>query len=157
MTALPRLGVIADTHGLLRPEAERCLNGVTHIVHAGDIGAPDVLTRLRRIAPVTAIKGNIDTHPWAASLRDTETVTIEGRTFHVLHNVKELKINPAERGIDVVISGHTHRVEIKTIDGVLYLNPGGAGRRRFSLPVTLATLEWGHESGLRPVVHQLDG
>lgn len=149
-----RIGVISDTHGLLRPEAEQGLAGVTHIVHAGDIGRPEVIVRLQQIAPVTAIRGNIDTGDWAECYPATETVRIGGRSFYVLHDVHELRIDPLSSGIDVVISGHSHRPRIEAIDGVLYLNPGSAGPRRFNLPIALAILELNQE-GLRPTIHHL--
>ena len=149
-----RIGVISDTHGLLRPEAERCLAGATHIIHAGDIGRPEVIAGLSRIAPVIAIKGNVDTADWAASYPDTATVKLGGRVIHVLHDVHELKLDLKSSGIDVVISGHSHRPGIEIVDSVLFLNPGSAGPRRFSLPITVATLEL-TGSGIRPVIHQL--
>jgi putative phosphoesterase len=149
-----RIGIISDTHGLLRPEAERWLAGVAHIIHAGDIGQADVLVGLRRIAPVTAIRGNIDNGDWAEDYPDTQMVRLGERSFYVLHDLQELPIDPAVCGIDVVVSGHSHRPRIETIDGVLYLNPGSAGPRRFKLPITLATLEL-TASGLRAVMHDL--
>jgi putative phosphoesterase len=149
-----RIGIVSDTHGLLRPEAEQELAGVAHIIHAGDIGRADVLVRLRRIAPVTAIRGNIDTGDWAKHYPDTEMVRLGERSFYVLHDLGELQIDPAACGIDVVVSGHSHRPRIQTIDGVLYINPGSAGPRRFKLPITVATLEL-TASGLRPVIHDL--
>jgi putative phosphoesterase len=136
-----RIGVISDTHGLLMPGAERCLAGVDHIIHGGDIGRPEIIDALRRIAPVTAIRGNVDTGDWAAGFPDTAQVSLGGRTIHILHDLKTLQLDPVARGIDVVISGHSHRPDINTVDGVLYLNPGSAGRRRFKLPITLAMLE----------------
>ena len=150
-----RIGVISDTHGLLRPEAEQRLAGVEHIIHAGDIGRPEVIAGLRRIAPVIAIKGNVDTADWATRYPATRTVKLGGRSIHILHDIHELKLDPASRGIDVVISGHSHRPGIETIDRVLYLNPGSAGPRRFSLPITLATLEL-TRSGIQPVIHDLE-
>jgi hypothetical protein len=149
-----RIGVISDTHGLLRPEAEQCLAGVAHIIHAGDIGRPEVIAGLRRIAPVMAIKGNVDTADWAARYPDTRTIKLGGRVIYVLHDVHELKLDPVSDGIDVVISGHSHRPGTETVDGVLYLNPGSAGPRRFSLPITVAILEV-TSSGIRPGIHQL--
>ncbi len=149
--------MIADTHGLLRPEAEHCLAGVSHIIHAGDIGTQAVMDGLCRIAPVTAIRGNVDRGAWAERLPETQTLRLGGRCFHILHDLKELTINPAELGIDVVVSGHSHRVRIETAEGVLYLNPGSAGKRRFKLPITLATLELYPSGPLRPVIHDLDG
>jgi putative phosphoesterase len=150
-----RIGVISDTHGLLRPEAERCLAGVDHIIHGGDIGNPDIITSLRRIAPVTAIRGNVDTAGWADEYPETATICLGGRFFFVLHNLKNLRIDPSAQGIAVVVSGHTHVPKMETAGGVLYLNPGSAGRRRFKLPITLATIEVTAD-GLRPVIHRLD-
>jgi hypothetical protein len=150
-----KIGVISDTHGLLRPDAERCLAGVAHIIHAGDIGRPEIIARLRRIAPVIAIKGNVDTADWAASYPDTRTVRLGGRSIHVVHDVHDLELDPAASGIDVVISGHSHRARVETVDGVLHLNPGSAGPRRFNLPITVATLELAR-GVIRPVIHELD-
>jgi putative phosphoesterase len=149
-----RIGIISDTHGLLRPEAAQRLAGVAHIIHAGDIGRADVLAGLRRIAPLTAIRGNVDTGDWAKEYPDTQVVRLGERSFYALHDLQELQIDPAGCGIDVVVSGHSHRPRVETIDGVLYLNPGSAGPRRFKLPITLATLELS-ASGLRPVIHDL--
>lgn len=149
-----RIGIISDTHGLLRPEAEQELAGVAHIIHAGDIGRADILVKLRRIAPVIAIKGNIDAGEWAEHYPDTQEVQLGERSFYILHDLQELQIDPAACGIDVVVSGHSHRPLIQTIDGVLYVNPGSAGPRRFRLPITLATLEI-TASDLRPVIHDL--
>ena len=149
-----RIGVISDTHGLLRRQAEQRLAGVAHIVHAGDIGRLDVIAGLRRIAPVTAIRGNVDTGYWAEAYPDTEMVALGGRQMYVLHDLHELQLDPASCGVDVVISGHSHRARIETIQGVLYLNPGSAGPRRFNLPITLATLEL-TKSGLWPCLHDL--
>jgi uncharacterized protein len=149
-----RIGVISDTHGLLRPEAEQQLAGVAHIIHAGDIGKPDVIARLCGIAPVTAIRGNVDTGPWAEAYPETVTVTLGGRKIHVLHDLQQLQLDPASVGIDVVISGHSHRPVIEMEQGVLYLNPGSAGPRRFRLPITLAVLDV-TASGLRPTLHDL--
>jgi len=149
-----RIGIISDTHGLLRPEAERRLEGVDHIIHGGDIGDPDIIAILRRIAPVTAIRGNVDTGDWAKEYPETERIQLAGRSIFVVHDLKTLRIDPAARGIDVVVSGHSHIPKIDTVGGVLYLNPGSAGRRRFSLPITLATLDVTAD-GLRPAVHDL--
>ena len=150
------IGVISDTHGLLRPEVERCFAGVSHIIHAGDIGAPEIVEALRRIAPVTAIRGNVDRDAWAKSYPETETLRLGGRCFYILHDLNALSVVQADLGIDIVVSGHSHRVQINTRDGVLYLNPGSAGRRRFKLPITLATLELDKDGPLRPVIHDLD-
>lgn len=150
-----RIGIISDTHGLLRPEAERRLTGVDHIVHGGDIGHAEVIAALRRIAPVTAIRGNVDTDDWAREYADTELVRLAERSIFVVHDLKTLQIDPVALGIDVIVSGHSHVPKIETAGGVLYLNPGSAGRRRFRLPITLATLDFTPE-GLRPIIHDLD-
>lgn len=134
------VGVISDTHGLLRPEAAAALVGSDVIVHAGDIGKPDVLAALRTLAPrVVAIRGNVDLR-WAHDCDDVADVTIAGRRLHVLHDLNRLAIDPAASGVDVVVSGHSHRPLLERRAGVLYLNPGSAGPRRFRLPVTLARL-----------------
>jgi uncharacterized protein len=151
-----RIGVISDTHGLLRPEAERCLAGVSHILHAGDIGAPEVLVRLCQIAPVTAIRGNVDAGGWARRYPETETVHLGARCFYILHDLTALAIDPAASGVNVVTSGHSHRVQVNTNNGVLFLNPGSAGPRRFRLPITLATLDLDEGGDLRPTIHELD-
>jgi uncharacterized protein len=149
-----RIGIISDTHGLLRPEAESRLAGVDHIIHGGDIGRPEIIDALRRIAPVTAIRGNVDIGDWAAAYPETEVVRLAGKSLYVLHDLKALRIDPIALGIDVVVSGYSHVPKIGTADGVLYLNPGSAGRRRFRLPVTLATIDVS-PSGLRPVIQDL--
>jgi uncharacterized protein len=136
-----RIGVISDTHGLLRPEARLALEGVQLIIHAGDVGAPEILTQLKLIAPVFAVRGNVDTGPWAQELPPTTVVEISGFHFCVLHNLRDLDIKPQAAGFDAVISGHTHQADQHFDSGVLYLNPGSAGPRRFQLPVTLAMLE----------------
>jgi uncharacterized protein len=135
-----RVGVLSDTHGLLRPEALRALAGVEHILHAGDIGDPAILDRLRQIAPVTAIRGNIDTRGSCASLPETELVELGATAFYLLHDLHQLDLDPRAAGIRVVVSGHSHQPRIEERLGVLYLNPGSARPRRFSLPVTLATV-----------------
>jgi putative phosphoesterase len=149
-----KIGVISDTHGLLRPEAEQRLAGVEHIIHAGDIGRPEIIASLGRIAPVTAIRGNVDTADWAARYPATTTFELGGRSIHVVHDVHDLALDPRASGIDIIMSGHSHKPRIETVDGVLYLNPGSAGPRRFSLPVTLAIMEL-DGSGIRPVIHDL--
>jgi uncharacterized protein len=149
-----RIGIISDTHGLLRPEATERLAGVHYIIHAGDIGRPEVISELRKIAPIMAIRGNIDRGEWAAEYPDTAVVKLGGRSIYVLHNLKELDLDPAAAGIDVVVSGHSHRPKIETVRGVLYLNPGSAGPRRFTLPIALATLELTGDA-LRPCIHEV--
>jgi putative phosphoesterase len=148
------IGIISDTHGLLRPEACARLAGVEHIIHAGDIGRPEVIAGLREIAPTTAIRGNIDAGRWAKGYPHSARLKLGGRTIHVLHNVKELDFDPAAAGIDVVVSGHSHRPKIETVGGVLYLNPGSAGPRRFTLPIALATLSL-TRGALRPRLYRL--
>jgi putative phosphoesterase len=150
-----RIGVISDTHGLLRPEAERCLAGVDHILHAGDIGRPEIINALRSIAPVTAIRGNVDSGEWAREYPDTKLVRLAGKSIYVLHDLKTLQVDPGA-GIDVIVSGHSHVPKIDSVGGLLYLNPGSAGPRRFKLPITLATLEVTPE-GIRPEIHDLGG
>lgn len=136
-----RIGIISDTHGLLRPEAQRALSGVQLIIHAGDVGAPEILTQLKTIAPVFAVRGNVDTQPWAQELPVTTVVETSGFHFYVLHNLQDLDLKPQAARFDAVISGHTHQAEQHHDGGVLFLNPGSAGPRRFRLPVTLALLE----------------
>jgi putative phosphoesterase len=140
-----RLGIISDTHGLLRPEAARALSGVDLIVHAGDVGSPEVLTKLQVLAPVFAVRGNVDTEAWAKELPATVIVDAGNASLYVLHNLRELDLRPKAAGFDAVISGHTHQAEQWEREGVLYLNPGSAGPRRFHLPVTLALVDVGSE------------
>ena len=134
------VGVISDTHGLLRPEALAALVGVEHILHAGDVGNFDFLDRLREIAPVTAIRGNIDTFGPCAELPATEAVELGGRFLYMVHAIEDLDVSPSAAQIDVVVYGHSHKPSVTRRDNVLYLNPGSAGPRRFSLPVTVALL-----------------
>jgi uncharacterized protein len=131
------IGVVSDTHGLVRPELLAALAGVSHVLHAGDVGAPEVLAALGRIAPVTAVRGNNDRGPWAAALPETSTLRLHGVRIHVIHDRKELGDVP---DVAVVVAGHSHRPGAVEHDGVLFLNPGSAGPRRFSLPVTMARL-----------------
>lgn len=137
---MTKIGVISDTHGLLRPEASAALQGVHHILHAGDVGKPEILTQLAAIAPLTAIRGNIDRGPWAEALPPTEVVEFDGTFCYLIHDRQDLDLDPAAAGFQVVITGHSHRPLIETVDGVCYLNPGSAGPRRFRLPITLAYL-----------------
>jgi putative phosphoesterase len=134
------IGVISDTHGLLRPEALAALAGVQHILHAGDIGRIEILDALRQLAPVTAIRGNIDSSGPCARFPATEMVEFAGRLFYLVHSVDWLDISPAAAGVSAVISGHSHQPGQEIRDGVLYLNPGSAGPRRFDLPVTVARI-----------------
>lgn len=135
-----RIGIISDTHGLLRPEAERALQGVNLIIHAGDVGDPQILSDLKGIAPVFVVRGNVDTAPWAQELPSTTVVEADGASFYVLHNLQELDLRPDAGGFQFVISGHTHQPEQSERHGVIYINPGSAGPRRFHLPVTLARM-----------------
>jgi len=138
MAQIRRIGLISDTHGLLRPEAVRALAGVELIVHAGDVGAPAVLDDLRRIAPVVAVRGNVDRGEWAQALPET---AVAGPGIFVLHDVHDLHVDPVAAGHRAVVSGHSHKPSLTEREGVLYVNPGAAGPRRFRLPVTLAILE----------------
>lgn len=133
-----RIGILSDTHGLLRPETVRELTGVDHILHAGDVGDDGILTQLAEIAPLTAIRGNVDVSGLCAQLPATEAVELGDCLFYLVHAIQDLDINPRAAGIQVVVYGHSHRAEIRDDDGIVYLNPGSAGPRRFDLPVTLA-------------------
>lgn len=143
------LGVISDTHGLLRPEAVAALRGVDRIVHAGDIGAPEVLAALGELAPVTAVRGNNDKGPWARTIAETQVVDADGVLIYVIHDVAQLDVDPAAGGFGVVIAGHSHVPRNELRDGVLWFNPGSAGPRRFKLPIALGrlTIEAGRARG----------
>jgi putative phosphoesterase len=148
------LGVISDTHGLLRPQALAALRGCDLIIHAGDVGNPAVIERLRDVAPTFAIRGNVDTGSWAARLPPTEIFEVGALLFYVLHDIAQLDLDPPTAGFAAVVSGHSHRPSIETRAGVLYLNPGAAGPRRFKLPVSLArVVVSGRE--LRPEIVEL--
>jgi uncharacterized protein len=134
------IGIISDTHGLLRPEAAEALRGSAHIIHAGDVGKPEILENLAAIAPVTAIRGNVDTGAWARRLAETEVVELGGVSIYVLHDLGQLDLKPEAAGFQVVIYGHSHVPKQETRNGVLYFNPGSAGPRRFRLPVTVGRL-----------------
>jgi len=135
------IGVISDTHGLLRPEAIDALRGSELIVHAGDVGSADVLEALRAIAPTIAVRGNVDTGAWAATLPSTEVIEVGPVHLYVLHDVSTLDVDPKVAGFAVVIFGHSHRPSAELRNDVLYLNPGSAGPRRFSLPIAVARLQ----------------
>ena len=135
-----RIGLISDTHGLLRPEALAALADSDLLIHAGDIGKPEVVATLKKIAPLVAIKGNNDTDSWARHLPETKKITLGALKLYVIHNVKELSFDPAGRGFRVVISGHSHKPVIQTKDNVLFVNPGSAGPRRFKLPICVGKL-----------------
>ncbi len=134
------IGVVSDTHGLLRPEALRRLRGVDRIVHAGDIGTPEVLRALEAIAPVTAVRGNNDRGAWARALPETTTLTVEDARLYVIHDVKTLAVDPRRAAVAAVIAGHSHKPSVLDRDGVLFLNPGSIGPRRFTLPIAMALL-----------------
>jgi hypothetical protein len=135
------IGVISDTHGLLRPEAVELLRGSQHIIHAGDIGSPEIIPALEKIAPVTAIRGNVDTQSWARRFAETEVVELEGLHIYVIHDANALDLNPKAAGFAAVISGHSHQPKQEMKDGVLYFNPGSAGPRRFKLPISVGGIE----------------
>lgn len=134
------IGVISDTHGLLRPEAIAALRGSDHIIHAGDIGDPEILHKLDKIAPVTAVRGNVDRGAWAKKIPTTEVLEVGGVPIYVLHVLQQLDLNPEVAGFAVVVSGHSHVPKQESKNGVLYFNPGSAGPRRFRLPVTVGKL-----------------
>lgn len=143
------VGVISDTHGLLRPEALEALQGVDAIIHAGDICDPEILEGLRAVAPVTAVKGNMDWGGWTKDLQDTEALEVGEATFYVLHDLEDLDLDPAGAEFSAVVYGHTHIPDIRWKSGVLYLNPGSAGPVRGSKPVSLALVEV-TDKGLEP-------
>ncbi|HUA02239.1 MAG TPA: metallophosphoesterase family protein [Candidatus Aquilonibacter sp.] len=135
------VGLISDTHGLLREEAVRALRGSELIIHAGDVGQPEILEQLRRLAPLVVVRGNIDTAAWTEELPSTAVAEIEGRGIYVLHDLNALDLDPAAAGFGAVISGHSHEPKQFEKSGVLYVNPGSAGPRRFHLPVGVARLD----------------
>ena len=136
-----RIGVISDTHGLLRPEAVAALSDVDRLIHCGDVGSPEVLEELRAIAPLVVVRGNNDRGAWANELPATDVLDVSGVTLYVLHDLGELDLDPAAAGFHAVVTGHSHRPRIETRKGVLYVNPGSAGPRRFSLPIAVARLD----------------
>lgn len=140
MLRVHRIGVISDTHGLLREEALGALRGSELILHAGDVGDAQILARLGKLAPVIAVRGNIDGEPWCKDLPETQIIETESAAIYMLHDVKQLDLNPAVAGFHIVVSGHSHKPERIERGGVLYLNPGSAGPRRFRLPISLARL-----------------
>jgi hypothetical protein len=147
------IGVISDTHGLLRDEAVAALAGADMILHAGDVGSGDILPVLAAIAPVVAVRGNVDEGDWVDELPETRTVTVAEYRFHLLHDFGELDIDPAADGCGAVIFGHSHSPFVEERSGVLYLNPGSAGPRRFDLPVSLARIEIGPAGIVPEIVH----
>src|SRR5713101_464383 len=141
--AVKKIGLISDTHGLLHKEAAEALRGSELIIHAGDVGKLEILEELRKIAPVIAVRGNVDTEAWARTLPETAVAEAGATLIYVLHDVKALDLNPAAAGFHVVVSGHSHKPGKLERGGVLYINPGSAGPRRFQLPVTVALLRLG--------------
>ena len=135
------IGLISDTHGLLRPQALRALEGSDLIIHAGDVGNPEILETLKTLAPVFAVRGNVDTEPWALALPETEVIETDPATIYVLHDVHALDLDPVAAGFHIIVSGHSHKPSRTEHGGVLFLNPGSAGPRRFDLPVTVARLD----------------
>jgi uncharacterized protein len=148
------IGVISDTHGLLRPEAVAALRGVEYILHAGDVGDVAILDALRKIAPVTAIRGNVDVSGPCAELPNTEVVELGGSLFYLVHSVHDLDINPVAARVAMVVSGHSHKASVQVRDGVVFFNPGSAGPRRFSLPVTVGFVT--AEDGVETSVMELE-
>src|SRR5690349_4613721 len=140
MSGMSAIGLISDTHGLLRQEALDALQGCERIIHAGDVGGPQILERLRMLAPVTAVRGNVDRGEWAVELPMTATVKAGPALIYVLHDVNQLEVDAASAKFNMVISGHSHKPSSTERSGVLYVNPGSAGPRRFRLPVTIARL-----------------
>ena len=135
-----RVGLISDTHGLLRPQALDFLRGSDHIIHAGDIIGPEILAPLAELAPLTVVRGNNDRGEWATTLPHNVTVELGGIAIHIVHDLKELSIDPRAAGVRIVVSGHSHKPASVERDGVLYVNPGSAGRRRFALPISVGEL-----------------
>jgi putative phosphoesterase len=150
------IAILSDTHGLLRPELLTALSGCDHILHAGDVGSAQVMDRLSDIAPLTAVRGNMDYGSWSNALAAREMVEIAGRCFYLLHDLHHLDLDPAAAGIHMVVSGHTHQPEITTTDGVIFLNPGSCGPRRFTYPVTFARVRIA-AGRLRPRIVDLQG
>jgi uncharacterized protein len=150
------VGVISDTHGLLRPEAVAALKGTDLIIHAGDVGAPGVIDALRKLAPTFVVRGNVDKAHWASALPMTADVKVGRLQFHVLHDISELELTPAAVGYAAVVYGHSHKPSIEMRDGVLFLNPGSAGPRRFKLPVSIARVGVSGQQ-LRPEIVELKG
>lgn len=151
-----KIGVLSDTHGLLRPEVTPALKGVERILHLGDVGDPDILKTLGKIAPVTAIRGNIDRSGPCSRLPETEVMLLEGRYIYMLHDLSTLHLDPAAGKFAAVLSGHTHKARIEWRKGVLYFNPGSCGPRRFDLRVTLGLLTIDQDGALKAAVVPLD-
>jgi putative phosphoesterase len=150
-----KLGVLSDTHGLLRPEVLPALEGVDGILHLGDVGDPKILDALRKVAPVTAVRGNIDTEGPCSRLPETEVLLIEGGYLYLLHNIETLHLDPAAAKFAAVLYGHSHKAEIRRHKGVLYFNPGSCGPRRFNLAVTMGYLHIGADGSVEPEIVRL--
>ena len=153
---MPIIGVISDTHGLLRPEAVEALAGSEQIIHAGDVGDPAIMERLSQIAPVTVVRGNVDKGTWAQRLPETDVLEVEGLSIYVLHNLEQLDLKPEAAGFAAVVYGHSHVPKQETRNGVLYFNPGSAGPRRFALPICVGKLTI-DGAGIRGVIVDLMG
>jgi len=151
-----KIGVVSDTHGLLRPEVPPLLAGVESILHLGDVGDAKILKALRRIAPVTAVRGNIDREGPCARLPETEVLLIEGRYIYLLHEIGSLHLDPAAARFAAVLNGHSHKASISHHKGVLYFNPGSCGPRRFNLKVTMGYLHIGPDGGIEPEIVEID-
>ena len=150
-----QIGILSDTHGLLRPEVLPLLKDSDHILHLGDIGDPEILGALARIAPVTAIRGNIDTLGPCAQLPETEVVTLAGRDFYLLHDLHQLDLDPAAAGFAAVLYGHSHKPEIRRHKNILYMNPGSCGPRRFNLPITVGRITINPDGQMHPEILDL--
>jgi len=153
---MKRIGLISDTHGLLRPQALDFLLGCDHIVHGGDIGGPEILQQLGAIAPVTAVRGNNDRAAWAEAVPETDFLQVGATFIYALHDLALLDIDPAGAGVQVVVSGHTHQPAVQERGGVLYVNPGSAGPRRFRLPISLGELTVADDGALQARWVELD-
>jgi putative phosphoesterase len=151
------VGLISDTHGLLRREAVAALAGVDRILHAGDVGKPEILDALRAIAPVTAVRGNVDTSSWADTLPYDTVVFIDGFNIYMLHSLREMTMDPKAARMDVVVSGHSHKPLIETVKDVLYVNPGSAGPQRFTLPISVGFLRLSPKAPIEAWLKTLDG
>ena len=151
------VGLISDTHGLLRREAAAALAGVDRILHAGDVGRPEILDALRAIAPVTAVRGNVDTSSWAGTLPYDTVVFIDGFNIYMLHNLRQMTMDPKAARMDVVVSGHSHKPLIETVNDVLYVNPGSAGPQRFTLPISVGFLRLSPKAPIEAWLKTLDG
>ena len=149
------VGVVSDTHGLLRPELLPMLTGANHILHLGDVGDPEILGQLAKIAPVTAIRGNVDTHGPCARLPETEVVALAGRDFYLIHNIQQLDLDPKVAGFAAVLYGHSHKPEIRRHKGVLYFNPGSCGPRRFQLPIACGRIEIKEDGQMEAAILEL--